>query len=73
VSVSNLWKEIHIKSIENSLWIIRLMWLGRLTRMDGNRLVNEYGELSVMIKSTWGTKTELSENRKRGFSQGGCE
>jgi hypothetical protein len=58
VSVSNLWKEIHIKSIEDSLWINRLMWLGRLTRMDGNRLVNEYGELSVMIKSTWGTKTE---------------
>jgi hypothetical protein len=40
VSVSNLRKEMHIKSIEDSLCIKRLMWLGKLTRMDGNRLVS---------------------------------
>jgi hypothetical protein len=40
VSVSDLRKEMHIESIEDSLCIKRLMWLGRLTRMDGNRLVS---------------------------------
>jgi hypothetical protein len=40
VSVSNLRKEMHIKSIEDSLCIKRLMWLGRLTRMVGNRFVS---------------------------------
>ena len=41
VSASNLRKEMHMKSIEDSLCIKRLMWLGRLTRMDGNRLVSQ--------------------------------
>jgi hypothetical protein len=40
VSVSDLRKEMHIESIEDSLCIKRFMWLGRLTRMDGNRLVS---------------------------------
>jgi predicted subunit of tRNA(5-methylaminomethyl-2-thiouridylate) methyltransferase len=40
VNVINLEKEMHIKSIEDRLCIKRLMWLGRLTRMDGRRLVS---------------------------------
>jgi hypothetical protein len=39
-SVSNLRKEMPIKSIDDSFCINRLMWLGRLTRMDGKRLVS---------------------------------
>jgi hypothetical protein len=41
VSVSSLRKELHMKSIEDSLCMKRLMWLGRLTRMDANRLVSQ--------------------------------
>jgi hypothetical protein len=40
VSVSNLRKEMHIKSVEDSLCIKILMWLGILTRVDGKRLVH---------------------------------
>jgi hypothetical protein len=40
VSVSNLRIYMHIKSIEDSLCIKRLMWLGRLTRINGNRRVS---------------------------------
>lgn len=41
VSVSNLRREMHMKSVEDCLCIKRLMWLGRLTRMDGHRLVSQ--------------------------------
>jgi hypothetical protein len=40
VSVSSLRKEVQMTSIEDCLCMKRLMWLGRLTRMDGNRLVS---------------------------------
>lgn len=41
VSVNHLRKLAHIKSIDDSLCTKRLMWLGRLIRMDGNRLVSQ--------------------------------
>jgi hypothetical protein len=40
VSVSNLWKQIHMKFVEDSSFIKTLMWLARLTRMDAKRLVS---------------------------------
>jgi hypothetical protein len=63
VSVSNLRQERHIKSIEDSLCIKRLMWLGRLTRMDGNRLVSRVWEAECHRKRAperRGQRTQLS-------------
>jgi hypothetical protein len=75
VSVSNLMKEMHIKSIEDCLCIKRLMWLGRLTRMDGNGLVSRVCGAECHDKRApgGGRKAELSENRRGGFSQGWCD
>jgi hypothetical protein len=46
VSVSNLRKEMHIKSMEDSLCIKRLVWLEKLTRMDGN----------IFVSRVWGAE-----------------
>jgi hypothetical protein len=59
---------MHIKSVEDSLCIKRLMWLGRLTRMDGNRLVSRVWGAECHGKRALVTKAELSENRIEAWS-----
>ena len=54
VSAGQLRKEVKMVSVEDSLCRKRLDWLGRLIRMDGNRLVSR----------VWGTECEGREEEE---------
>jgi predicted subunit of tRNA(5-methylaminomethyl-2-thiouridylate) methyltransferase len=70
VSVSNLRKEMHIKSVEDSLCIKSLIRLGGLTRMDGNRLVSRvWGKRALGGQRQNCRKIEREDLAKAGWSR----
>jgi hypothetical protein len=55
VSVTKLRTEVGMESVDDGLCKKRLEWLGRLTRMDGNRLVSR----------VWGAECDGRRGRGR--------